>query len=227
MPNGRIGLFSRTFFFVTGCVVLVAASAAQAVPIRDLPGIGGVVVFERSGSQLSQLFWLPDSSVLTTRRSDRLSLQNTDFPSNANEFYDVFYSDADGTLNPNGAFLSITAVFDGAPDSGLNISGVQLNSVINFQSVTEYASVVSSFVALGVDPASVNVDNALGSNLNTTTFLGHTAGQPDSARLSLTLGFESTAQTGPTSVPEPGSLPLFAGGLGLLGLVTWRRHRTP
>lgn len=227
MPNGRIGIFSRTFFFVTGCVVLVAASAAQAVPIRDLPGIGGVVVFERSGSQLSQLFWLPDSSVLTTRRSDRLSLQNTDFPSNANEFYDVFYSDADGTLNPNGAFLSVTAVFDGAPDSGLNISGVQLNSVINFQSVTEYASVVSSFVALGVDPASVNVDNALGNDLGTTTFLGHTAGQPASARLRLTLGFESTGETAAMAIPEPPGLFLFAVGLGLFGLAAWHRRRTP
>lgn len=198
-------------------VLLMAGSAAQAVPIRDLPGLAGVVVFERSGVE-TPFNMLPNGSVITTRRDDRLSAANSDFQSNSNEFYDFFYSDADGTFNPDGAFLSITAIFDNAADGGLNISRVALS----LSSGNEFASFVSSFVTNGAFGFPNTVDNALGDTPNTTTFLGDTVGQPDSFRLRLTVGFESTRE--PVSqVPEPGTLALLGFGLG--GLVLARRRR--
>jgi hypothetical protein len=37
--------------------------------------------------------------------------------------------------------------------------------------------------------------------------------------------FEGTAPTGGAATPLPAALPLFAGGLGGLGLLGWRRKR--
>ncbi len=198
-------------------ILLMAASAAQAVPIRDLPNLSGVVVFEKSGVE-TPFNMLPNGPVITTRRNDRLSLANSDFQSNSNEFYDFFYSDADGTFNADGAFLSITAVFDNPADGGLNISRVALG----LPSGNEFASFVSSFVSNGTFGFPSSVDNALGDTPNTTTFLGDTAGQPDAFRLRLTVGFESTRQA-VSQVSEPGTLALL--GLGLGGLVLARRRR--
>ena len=197
-------------------VLLMAGTAAQAVPIRDLPNLTGVVVFERTGVE-TPINLLPNGSVITTRLDDRLSFANSDFQ-NTSEFYDFFYSDADGTFNPDGAFLSITAVFDNPADGGLNISRVALV----LPSGNEFASFVSSFVSNGAFGFPNSVDNALGDTPNTTTFLGDTAGQPDSFRLRLTVGFESTREAA-TQVSEPGTLALF--GLGLGGLILARRRR--
>ncbi|NKB57334.1 MAG: hypothetical protein GKS00_13485 [Alphaproteobacteria bacterium] len=218
-----MALRSGARLFAALFVLLITGSVAQAIPIRDIPGLQGIALFETSGSQTTLFNMLPGGSVITQRRSDRLSFSNSDFASNASEFYDFFYSDADGTFNPNGAFLSITAVFDGTPDRGLNIERVELAIVENFVLLREYASVVSSFVALGSNPEPGSVDNVLGDTAGTTTFLGDTFGQPDNVRLRLTVGFESTGESNLTTVLEPSALIVF--GVGLLGLDALRRHR--
>ncbi len=200
------------------CTLIISATAAQAVPIRSLPNLQGLSIFEASGV-ITFFNMTPNGSVVTTRRNDRLSFSNSDFQSNASEFYDFFYSDADGTFNIDGAFLSITAIFDNPTDSGLNISRARLNFTDNS---TEFASVVSSFVALGSFPFPSTVDRALGDTPGTTTFLGDTFGQPDNVRLRLTLGFESTAVQ---VVPVPAALPLFGSALAVLGFVGWIRKR--
>lgn len=199
--------------------VLFAPQAAEAVPIRTLPGLVSVQLFETSGG--NTLFnMLPNGSVITTRRADPLAFAggNFDYTFAGTELYDFFYSDADGTFNVDGAFLTVTAVFNLTTDSALNISRARL--LFNGP-VFEYASFVSSFVALGTMPLPGTVSNALGDTPATTTFLGDTAGQPDNVRLSLTLGFESTRPA--SSIPEPGVLGLFA--VGLLGLAIARRRR--
>ena len=198
--------------FLAG-VLVVAASAAQAVPIRTLPDLLSVHIFERTGGlSPANLPYGPNDLALTEKRSDRLSNGNSDHATASNEFYDFFYSDADGTFDIDGMFLTITAVFDNAADGGLNISGAALQ----FSTGIEYANTVSSFVALGAFSFPATVNNALGNTPGTTTFLGDTAGQPNDVRLSLTLGFASSAPPPVAPVPEPATGLLFL--LGLLGL---------
>ena len=201
-------------------VVVLAPQAAEAVPIRTLPGLVIVQILETSGGNTAFNF-TPDAAALTTRRNDRLSNTNNDFLSPSFEAYDFFYSDAVGNFDIDGMFLTITAVFDNIlnvpMESGLNIAGAGLVT----GSGTEYASFVSNFIALGSNPLPATATNALGDTPGTTTFLGDTAGQPDNVRLSLTLGFESTRPM--NSIPEPGTLGLLA--VGLLGLTIARRKR--
>lgn len=206
-------------------VFLAAGSAAHAVPIRSLPGLVSVQVFEATGGET--LFNMtPNDPVVTQKRADRLSVTNNDFLSGSNEFYDFFYSDADGTFNIDGAFLTITAVFDNDLDSGLNITRARLVSSLPTNPTIEFANTVSDFVALGTLPFPATVFNALGDTPGTTTFLGDTLGELNngrlSSRLSLTLGFASTRP--PATIPEPSTLALFAFGLAGLGFMGWRRR---
>jgi PEP-CTERM motif len=222
--NGRayeIWIKAGKLLIAAAWMLVATAWAAQAVPIRDLTNLTSVQVLEASGG-VTVFNMLPTGSVITTRLADRLTRANSDYASNANEFYDFFYSDADGTFNTNGAFLSVTAIFDNMTDSGLNVTGARLVFVIpQVAQVLEYASFVSSFVAVGTLPFPGTMDNALGDTPTTTTFLGDTVGQPDPVRLRITLGFESSRP--PTTISEPGTLALF--GIGLAGIGVARRRR--
>lgn len=199
---------------------LLPALAAQAAPIRSLANLSGISIFESSGGT-AHLFYLIGNPIgdaaLNVRLDDRLSGNNSDYWSPANEFYDFYFSDADGSFNVDGAFLTISAVYDNDLDSGLNINGARLE----FSDGTlEYADSVASFVGLGSAPFPATVGNALGDTPGTTTFLGDTLGLADDMRLSLTLGFASSA---PTPVPEPAAGWLL--GTALIGLLLARRHR--
>ncbi len=114
-------------------------------------------------------------------------------------------------------------MFDGTPDSGLNVERVELAIVENFVLLREYASVVSSFVALGSNPVPLSVYNVLSDTAGTTRFLGDTFGQPDAVRLRLTVGFESTGET--AAIIEPDSFAMLS--VGLLGLYALRRRGKP
>lgn len=204
-------------------VFIVFGTSAQAASLRSLDDLSQISIWERTftGGPV-QLFFNPDDSALTTKRSDPLSNANSDYTPQGSEFYDFFYSDADGSFNADGSYLTITAVFDNQSDASLNISSVWLLFV---SGPDEYASEVTAFQAgPGASPSSGpnigSIANALGNDLNTTTFLGNTFGQNPDFRLSLTLGFESTRVN---PVPIPAAVWLF--GTAILGLVGFSRRK--
>ena len=208
------------------CLFLFSSFTVQAAPIRSLPGLAQVVIYEASGV-FTPLFYNIGNpigdAVLNVKLDDPLTLNpngNNDYQSNASELYDFFFSDADGSFNIDGAYLTITARFDtnpNAPDSGLNIDAVAL---IFDGPVTEWASSVLSYSALGLNPFPDTRFNALGENDGVVTFLGDTTNLDETARLSLTLGFDSSA---PSAVPVPAAVWLF--GTALIGLVGFSKRR--
>ena len=195
-------------------LLLAAASLTlPAAPIRTLPGLTGINFYEATSGVTTISYTLP-SEALEYRRPSVPATGNYDFIGANNEFYDVFYSNADGSFNLDGEYISIEAAYTGS-SSGLNITEVELlfgSTVVTANNVLSYAGFGSTF-----NPASVN--NAIDGNYTTGTSMGSTTGDQ---RLRVTLGFPSEAP--PSEVPEPTSMALAALGLGaVLGYRRWKQ----
>ncbi|NEO52937.1 MAG: PEP-CTERM sorting domain-containing protein [Okeania sp. SIO3B5] len=184
----------------------VLSSEAQAIAIRDIPNLTSVTFWERTGgsSPTPYTFGI-NSSQLTNQLNNPLGIGNNDFSGVVGrEFYDVYYSNADGTFNLDGEFLTISRIFDATSPAGggLNLAEIGLNFT---GEPSEFGNFVASFTALGDNAFPSTVENAIDGNLLTHTTMGNTVGQID--RLHLTLGFQSSSESPPAeSVPEPVSL---------------------
>lgn len=192
------------------------STAALAIPIRDLPGLQSISIFERSGRGLpTEHLFVPDGAPILTRRSGTLASGNRDFVGVSREFYDAFYSDADGVSNAAGAFLTIEGAFDARGGGGFNIAEIRLN----FGGVSEFANEVASFAAFGKDSFPITAGNAIDQVFTTHTTFGSTFESTE--RLRLTVGFGSSVPAQP--VAEPGMFGLF--GAALIGIAAIRRRR--
>ena len=191
----------------------LASLTLSAAPIRSLPGLTGITFFEVTGVP-SPFTFAPNSPQLTTQIAGNLGVAGSDFTGTPNEYYDVFYSNANGTFNIDGEYVSIEANYTGPSSAGLNISMVQLLYGVN---PVVIANTVTSFVggATNFNPASVN--NAVDGNVNTSTAMGITNATD---RMRITVGFPS-GQT--NAVPEPSSFVL--GALGVAGILGFRSRR--
>ena len=201
---------------------LLVPDVVGATPVRSIPNLVSITFFERSGGDAPTPFtFLVNSSQLTNRLAT-LNSTNQDFAGVATEFYDVFYSNADGQFNLNGEYLTIEGVFgktlaaDGA-GGGLNLAEIRLNFS---GTATEFGNFVASSLPLGDNAIPASVGNAIDGDLLTHTTMGNTVGTPQ--RLLVTLGFLSSS--GPPPVPEPSALVLLAAGaLALIPVVRRRR----
>lgn len=67
-------------------------------PIRQIPGLQSLTLWERTGAApVANTF--PVSSTQLVARLNTLGFGSRDFTAASLEFYDVFYSDANGTAN--------------------------------------------------------------------------------------------------------------------------------
>lgn len=211
----RPTLFSAMVLSVM--LLFASVTSVQAVPIRTLPNIQDVSIFERSGLGLPDEHIFPvNSAPILTRRTGALSQSNSDFLGISSEFYDAFFSNADGAPNPDGAFVTIEGRFDNSGGGGFNIAEIRL---VFAGGVFEFANQVESFRAFGKKGFPITAGNAIDQIFTTHTSFGTTADTSD--RLSLTVGFASSAPA--LAVPEPGSVILL--GSALLGFSLLRRRR--
>jgi len=198
--------------FQTARVAVVAAlamfsTAIYGTGIRHLPQIAEVNFWEVS-SVTTRFSFSPNDNSLVTRRSDPLTLLNSDFVGVETEYYDVFYSDFDGALNPDGEYLTVTGRYSFAAPfgGGLNIAAVGLRFA---SGEVVLANTVTNFLVLGDNSVAADVTNAVDGSLLTWTQMGNTSGLPNDARMSLTVGFPP--------IPEPSTaLLLLAGACGLI-----------
>lgn len=202
-----------------GLATAFFSTQAQATPIKDFSSLDSISFWERTGgTSPTEYNFSVTGAELSQQLPGTLSSSNNDFTGiPGHEFYDVYYSNSDGTFNINGEYLSIEGFFDGGlpAGGGLNLAAINLN----FSSGTPYAlDYVASFVALGdnADPSSV-VFSIDGDYLTNTT-MGNTIGT--NQRLRITLGIQGP---GPNPVPEPASMLLF--GIGIAGLAGIKMRR--
>jgi hypothetical protein len=200
---------------------LLIPVSAMAAPVNAIPGLASISFWERTGGTgPTEYIFAVDGPELTARLADPLSVDNNDISGATSEFYDVYYSDEDGSFNLNGEYLSIEGVFlQSLPSGGgLNLAEIGLN----FDGeATEFGNFVASFVALGDNAFPSIVERAIDGDLLTHTSMGNTLDSDQ--RLRVTLGFESSS--GPV-VPIPAAAWLFASALGVLGWVRRRTHQS-
>ena len=174
------------------------AGGPMTYPVRMLPGLASITFYERTGGVAPDAFeFTVDGPELTVRLPDPLAVGNFDIDGAAGEFYDVYYSDEDGTFNLDGRYLTISGTFSQTlpAGGGLNLAEIGLN----FQDAsTEFGNYVASYVILGDNAAQPdgNVQNSIDGDLQTHTTMGNTVGSTE--RLRITLGFLSS------SGPPPG-----------------------
>lgn len=154
------------------------------IPIKDLPGIAQITFHERTTNLYSHTYDIDDIQP-NERLVGQLNDSNRDFEGWPDkEFYDVFYSDADGTFNANGAYATIEARFDmNTGGGGLNIAEVELH----FENGTSfYCQYVSSSFGNGPNYIPGSEPLATDCDLFTGCTMGSTQGT--NLRLRITIG---------------------------------------
>lgn len=169
---------------------LAAALLALAVPasgfaLRNTPGLATITVYEVT-STIHAHTWVFYDDALFTRLPGTLGVGNADFTGNATEFYDVFYSDANGNPDPIGQYFTVECDDLDPFDGGGNIAEVQLNFSNGDPSV--YACNLQSLFLWGSQSSLFSAFYSVDGDLNTFSTLGSSAGAPH--RLRLTFGFD-------------------------------------
>jgi hypothetical protein len=203
----------RALALTVGLLLLTgAAGLAQATPIATLPGLVQVTVYERSLAGGPTAFSFAPNSAPILQRLPVVDGVTNDFAGFTTEYYDLYYSDADGTPDPDGMYLTVDGLFGLTSDAGYNIAEVVLDFGVGG---TEFASEFTRVNSLGSFALPATAGNAIDGDLDTHTFLGDSTDQDN--RLSMTFGFAS-------SVPEPSSVLLI--GASLAWVAAGRHRRT-
>jgi len=213
---------------LSAAVFLLAASAFACCfspsnalgAVMTYPGLTSIDFWEVSGPTSSYSF-APNSAAMTTQLGV-LNGANFDFAGVPGEYYDVFYSDANGNFNLNGNYVTVEAVYPNTTGGGgLNIAAVDL-LIGPVPSMVCRADVLASWVGMGnnyiagsevfaADPTDVTPVPT------TLTTMGNTAGVP--GRLRVTVGWKKIL------VPEPATAALFSIAAVAVGGSLRRRTR--
>jgi hypothetical protein len=163
------------------------------IPVHDIPGLESITFYETTG-MVTEYTFLVAGPELNNLLADPLSLDNRDIQGTSVEFYDVFYSDEDGTFNADGSYLTIAGSFGAKlpAGGGLNLAEISLNYA---DDSVEYGSFLASFLGLGDNYAPGSEPNAIDGNLATHTTMGNNVDEPGK-RLRVTLGFKSSLMPG-------------------------------
>ncbi len=176
-----------------GAKLDLAVPEPMPIPVHDIPGLESITFYETTGKVTEYTFAVAGPE-LVTQLADPLSLENRDIQGTSVEFYDVYYSEEDGSFNPDGSYLTIAGSFGAKlpAGGGLNLAEISLNYADNS---VEFGSFLASFLGLGDNYVPGSEPNAIDGNLDTHTTMGNNVDDPGK-RLRVTLGFKSSLMPG-------------------------------
>ncbi|MFK8005147.1 MAG: gliding motility-associated C-terminal domain-containing protein [Saprospiraceae bacterium] len=156
--------------------------------IKNIENLTSITFYEKTGKTISHTFDV-DGEELNTRFSGKLNYANFDFQGwPGYEFFDVYYSNGDGSFNKEGKFVSIEARFDiSYQGGGGNIMEVEFK-FNNGYSI--FASHLESFQINGANYYPQSELKAVDCNLDTWSTLGNT--REKNQKLRLTLGIQNS-----------------------------------
>jgi hypothetical protein len=176
---------------VGGSFTTGTGGGSAMTPVRMIPNLMSITFYERTGGTAPNAYeFLVNGPELTVRAPDPLDPASADIVGAGTEYYDVYYSNEDGTFNVDGSYLTISGsfLFTLPAGGGLNLAEIGLN----YQGApTEFGNYVASYVTLGDNKVDASVPNCIDGDLQTHTTMGNTVGSAE--RLRLTLGFKSSS----------------------------------
>jgi PEP-CTERM motif len=204
--------FAPTLF----TLALSAAASLAHAGITDMPGFQGVRVWEATYYLQAADFNADDPRLVNTLPGAALSFAGRDFGFFAgNENYDLYFSNADGSLNAHGSYLTIDGNCD-VPYGCFNISEVALKVNGAYQTATGVVRAVYGRPGSFAPGSAAYVADG---SLYTTSNLGDTMGDYPNGRMSVTVSFD-----GVPAVPEPSTWALFGAGLLAVGRLARQRR---
>lgn len=199
---------------VTGVGAVSTKSPPHLIrPIRSLQDLRQVVIHEATYGTTPNVYE-PGATALMARLPDPLGEGNNDFTFYEGEYYDVFYSDAGGRPDANGAYITIEGVwrYDGWNSGSMNIAEVELR--FGGEKV-DYGDFVSSAVFGSICAPERNAhciagSEALAADNDVGTFprFGQTSLTNLNDRFRVTIGFNDSESGAEDGTPSgPGGLP--------------------
>ena len=188
---------------------LFSQSVLTQIPLPTLPNLTQIIAREATSGYFNHPFDVNDPR-LFTRLSAGLNASNDFGGVPGAENYDIFYSDAAGNLDGNGAYITIECRYLGtSAGGGCNISHLELVFSNGFKLSPNK---LASFYNSGSNYLVGSEQKAIDCDPNTSTTMGNNTASPNTMFLRLTFDFSNVINKVNISACQGDDMQYMSGG---------------